>query len=69
MLILSIPLYLAIPAYHRAPSHVNNSAYFPVARPRENLQVSYPGASGGNGILLIFSVFFFNLFFLNHLFR
>uniref|UniRef100_A0A914LU39 Uncharacterized protein n=1 Tax=Meloidogyne incognita TaxID=6306 RepID=A0A914LU39_MELIC len=38
----------AIPAYHRAPSHVNNSAYFPVARPRENLQVSYPGASGGN---------------------
>nr|CAD2178138.1 unnamed protein product [Meloidogyne enterolobii] len=39
----------AIPAYHRAPHHVNNSAYFPVARAYgENLQVSYPSAPRDN---------------------
>nr|CAD2184539.1 unnamed protein product [Meloidogyne enterolobii] len=37
----------AIPAYHRAPYH-DNSAYFPVARPNENLQVSYPSAPRDN---------------------
>ncbi|CAK5089560.1 unnamed protein product [Meloidogyne enterolobii] len=39
----------AIPAYHRAPHHVNNSAYYPVARAYgENHQVSYPNAPRDN---------------------